>query len=121
MPKKLSKTETSEQYDVGEHVVYIPIDRSPNSAVGVIDEVLTEETPAQSASPKINEVKIHASEKEPRYLIRNLRTGKSTAYKRYNIMRKATQDEIQAKNSDFSLDEDTSPHAEAPHRGVPIQ
>jgi hypothetical protein len=28
---------------------------------------------------------IHATEEEPRYVIRNLTTGKSTAYKRYLI------------------------------------
>jgi hypothetical protein len=53
MPFKLSSTETNEKYEQGEHVVYIPIDRSPRSSVGVIDEVLTGETSARSASPKM--------------------------------------------------------------------
>uniref|UniRef100_A0A915ENU3 Hypervirulence associated protein TUDOR domain-containing protein n=1 Tax=Ditylenchus dipsaci TaxID=166011 RepID=A0A915ENU3_9BILA len=121
MPFKLSKSETSEDYSAGEHVVYIPLDRTPRSTVGMIDEVLTDETPVESASSKTGEVNIHASEQEPRYMIRNLKTGKSTAYKRYNIMRKATQEEVQSKASNFSLDQDVSPHAEPPHHGVPIK
>jgi hypothetical protein len=36
-------------------------------------------------------------------------------------MRKATDDEIKSKHSDFSLDRDTSPHAEGPHHGVPMK
>jgi hypothetical protein len=53
MPFKLSSTETDEQYTEGEHVVYIPIDRTPRSAVGIIEQVLTGETTAESASPKL--------------------------------------------------------------------
>lgn len=53
MPFKLSSKETSEQYTQGEYVVYIPIDRTPRSAVGLITEILTGETQAESASPKI--------------------------------------------------------------------
>uniref|UniRef100_A0A914DS89 Hypervirulence associated protein TUDOR domain-containing protein n=1 Tax=Acrobeloides nanus TaxID=290746 RepID=A0A914DS89_9BILA len=121
MPFKLSKKETDEDYTVGEHVVYIPIDKSPRSSVGVIDEILSQETQEQSASPITDEVTIHATEEEPRYIIRNLKTDKSTAYKRYNIMRKATNEEIKEKHSDFKLDRDTSPHAEGPHHGVLIQ
>ena len=52
MPFKLSSKETTEQYNQGEYVVYIPIDKTPRSAVGLITEVLTGETPAESASPK---------------------------------------------------------------------
>ncbi|CAJ0917247.1 unnamed protein product, partial [Mesorhabditis belari] len=121
MPFKLSKKETNEDYEEGENVVYIPIDKTPRSAVGTIEEVLTGETPVQSATSRTGEVTIHASEDEPRYVIRNLKTGKSTAYKRYNIMGEASQDEVETGHSDFSLDQDTSPHAEGPHHGVPIQ
>jgi len=39
----------------------------------------------------------------------------------YNIMRRATEEEIEAKHSDFSLDRDTSPHREGPHHGVPMK
>jgi hypothetical protein len=53
MPFKLSKTETAEQYSQGDHVVYIPVNQSPRSSVGIIDEVLTGETRARSASPKL--------------------------------------------------------------------
>ena len=53
MPFKLSSKETTEQYNQqGEYVVYIPIDKTPRSSVGLITEVLTGETQAESASPK---------------------------------------------------------------------
>ncbi|PAV84492.1 hypothetical protein WR25_25242 [Diploscapter pachys] len=120
MPFKLSDKETDRNYYKGEHVVYIPIDHSSRSAVGQIQDVLTEETPIGSASPRLGHITIHASEDEPRYVIRNLNTDKDTAYKRYNIMRDATEEEVEKKNSEFNLDKDTSPHVEPPHHGVPI-
>lgn len=36
-------------------------------------------------------------------------------------MRKASKEEIDSGHSDFSLDRDTSPHAEGPHHGVPLR
>ncbi|KAH7724989.1 hypothetical protein AAVH_07581 [Aphelenchoides avenae] len=121
MPFKLSKQETSEDYSVGEPVVYIPLHNTPRSSVGIIEQVITGETgEAKSASPKTPKVRVHATPDEPRYLIRNLKTGKRTAYKRYNIMRKANEEEVETKHSDFSLDKDRSRHAEPPHHGVPL-
>lgn len=52
MPFKLSKQETSEDYHVGEHVVYIPLHNTPRSSVGVIEEVMTGEEAAEGASPQ---------------------------------------------------------------------
>ena len=55
MPFKLSDKETDRNYYKGEHVVYIPIDHSPRSAVGQIQDVLTKETPIESASPRMGQ------------------------------------------------------------------
>jgi len=75
---------------IGQRVVYHAIGGSLQTAVGIIRDIITEpETVGTTERP----VTVKASEEEPRYLIENINTGKSTAYKRENIVRLASEDE----------------------------
>ncbi|KAG8722755.1 hypothetical protein FRC08_010365 [Ceratobasidium sp. 394] len=74
----------STQYKVGQKVQYTAIGGGnvENSATtGEIIEVITTPEPAGTTGNTVQ-----ASEEEPRYLIRNDNTGKSTPYKAANII-----------------------------------
>ncbi|CAE6413552.1 unnamed protein product [Rhizoctonia solani] len=75
---------TMAQYQVGQKVKYTAIgggNVENSMTTGEITEVLTNAEPAGSTGVTVN-----ASEEEPRYVIKNDNTGKSTAYKAENIV-----------------------------------
>jgi len=77
---------SSTQYKVGDKVSYHAIGGGnvPNSeTTGEIVDVLTETAPAGSTGNTVE-----ASDTEPRYVIKNDNTGKNTAYKAANIVKK---------------------------------
>ncbi|KAF8610674.1 hypothetical protein BDV93DRAFT_517765 [Ceratobasidium sp. AG-I] len=70
-------------YKVGDKVEYTAIgggNVENSTTTGVIEDILTEPEAAGSTGNTVQ-----ASEEEPRYLIKNDNTGKSTAYKASNI------------------------------------
>ncbi|KIK62900.1 hypothetical protein GYMLUDRAFT_242532 [Collybiopsis luxurians FD-317 M1] len=71
-------------YSVGDHVKYQAVgggNNVPNSATqGEVTEVITGKESAGDAGVTVN-----ASSEDPRYVIRNDKTGKETAYKERNI------------------------------------
>ncbi|CAE6385088.1 unnamed protein product [Rhizoctonia solani] len=72
------------QYQVGQKVKYTAIgggNVENSTTTGEIVEVITGSEPAGDSG-----VTVKATEEEPRYLIKNDNTGKSTAYKTDNII-----------------------------------
>ncbi|KAG8706978.1 hypothetical protein FRC11_007787 [Ceratobasidium sp. 423] len=72
------------QYRVGQKVRYTAIgggNVENSETTGEIVEVITNPEPAGTSG-----VTVKASEEEPRYMIKNDNTGKSTAYKADNII-----------------------------------
>ncbi|CAE6501378.1 unnamed protein product [Rhizoctonia solani] len=72
------------KYQVGQKVKYTAIgggNVENSTTTGEIVEVITGPEPAGDSG-----VTVQASEEEPRYLIKNDNTGKSTAYKVDNII-----------------------------------
>ncbi|KAF8463106.1 hypothetical protein BDZ91DRAFT_732504 [Kalaharituber pfeilii] len=74
------------KYKEGQQVEYKPVggrESNTSSSTGVIERVLTEDTPAGDTG-----VTVKASEDSPRYEIRNDNTGKKSAVKEENILKK---------------------------------
>ncbi|KAJ1305283.1 hypothetical protein OPQ81_000308 [Rhizoctonia solani] len=72
------------QYQVGQKVKYTAIgggNVENSTTSGEILQVITDAEPAGESG-----VTVKASEEEPRYLIKNDNTGKTTAYKADNII-----------------------------------
>ncbi|XP_006458919.1 hypothetical protein AGABI2DRAFT_115886 [Agaricus bisporus var. bisporus H97] len=72
----------------GDHVIYRAIGGAgpgteTSTTSGMIVDIMTETQPAGDSG-----VSAHASEEEPRYLIKNDNTGKESAYKATNILEK---------------------------------
>ncbi|KAJ1963749.1 hypothetical protein H4R35_007213 [Dimargaris xerosporica] len=62
--------------NVGDHVEYRPVEGGANTTTGVVREIIEHREPAGETG-----VTVKASEEHPRFLIRNDKTGKETAYK----------------------------------------
>lgn len=82
------KAQQSETYEVGDRVEYYGIGggtggNEQSTTVGEICDILTERAPAGDTG-----VTVRASDENPRYVIKNDNTGKETAYKADNIIRK---------------------------------
>lgn len=86
MTTKSQQGAKSVEFKEGDRVIYHPVGGAMQTSVGTIKKVLTheEEVGARHAT-------MHASESEPRYVIENEHTHKETAYKRENIVEKATE------------------------------
>lgn len=82
---KHSSTKSSE-FKEGDRVVYHPVGGAMQTSVGTIKKILTHEEEVGA-----RHTTMHASESEPRYVIENEHTHKETAYKRENIVEKATE------------------------------
>ncbi|KAI9143395.1 hypothetical protein BKA69DRAFT_1123189 [Paraphysoderma sedebokerense] len=89
--KEASNPEAGE-FNVGDRVLYHPVGggHGTNTSVttGVIKEIITHDAPVGTGSTKRSTPTVHASDKEPRYVIENDHTHKETAYKSFNIERK---------------------------------
>ncbi|KAG8687393.1 hypothetical protein FRC09_011742 [Ceratobasidium sp. 395] len=75
---------SSQEYKVGQKVKYTAIgggNVENSETTGVIEEILTHPEPAGTTGNTVQ-----ASEEEPRYVIKNDNTGKSTPYKAANII-----------------------------------
>ncbi|KAI5810365.1 hypothetical protein BZA77DRAFT_271719 [Pyronema omphalodes] len=77
------------QYNQGDHVEYHPIGgrHGTSTSTGVIQHVLTEPEVAGDQKQHIN-----ASKEEPKYEIKNDKTGKTSAIKEDNIERVCDED-----------------------------
>lgn len=73
------------EFKEGDKVVYHPVGGAMQTSIGTIKKVLTHEEEVG-----VRHTTMHASEAEPRYVIENEHTHKETAYKRENILERAT-------------------------------
>lgn len=71
----------SEQFAEGDHVEYHPVGGAMQTSTGRIDRIITER---EHVGAQI----VKASDDIPRYVIVNDHTGKETAYKLENIIKK---------------------------------
>ena len=82
---KQTSTKASD-FREGDRVVYHPVGGAMQTSIGTIKKILTHEEEVGSRHSTM-----HASEAEPRYVIENEHTHKETAYKRENIVEKASE------------------------------
>ncbi|KIK61888.1 hypothetical protein GYMLUDRAFT_260462 [Collybiopsis luxurians FD-317 M1] len=85
MTKQTSADDTNATYEIGDHVQYQAVGGGnvPNSTTqGEVTEVITDKESADKSGVRNTG---NASSDDPRYVIRNDKTGKETAYKEKNI------------------------------------